>query len=94
MIIGSTSSGGSNFGGVVALSSQVPFLLLKAPDTGAEGGEIRMKIPELMIPDLIEFWRIDSSSGNLRIGRAGEQGAYFGGTTSLLNLPAGVRVKT
>ena len=94
MIIGSTSSGGSNFGGVVALSSQVPFLLLKAPDTGAEGGEIRIENSGAYDSGSYrDFWRIDSSSGNLRIGRAGEQGAYFGGTTSLLNLPAGVKLK-
>ena len=94
MVIGSASSGGSNFDGVVALSAQSPFLLLKAPDTGAEGGEIRIENSGAYdASPYKDFWRIDSSSGNLRIGRQGEQGAYFGGTTSLLNLPAGVKLK-
>ena len=41
---------------------------------------------------LKDFWRIDSSSGNLRIGRL-ESRELILGTTSLLNLPAGVKLK-
>ena len=94
MVIGSAASGGNNFDGVVALSADSPFLLLKAPETGAEGGEIRIENSGVYDSGSYrDFWRIDSSSGNLRIGRAAEQGAYFGGTTSLLNLPAGVKLK-
>ena len=47
-----------------------------------------------MIPDLIKiFGELIHQAVILRIGRQGEQGAYFGGTTSLLNLPAGVKLK-
>ena len=70
------------------------LLSISGPAAGAEGGEIRIENSGAYdAAPYKDFWRIDSSSGNLRIGREGEQGAYFGATTSLLVLPAGVKLQ-